>query len=210
MTDVAQDAAKETPNAAPAEGQSLITGDLTPKPETKPEASAKPDVKEGEEPKKQDAVPEKYEVKLPEGALFDQAHAEMIAQKAKEIGLSPEHAQALVDREHQILKDIEQKHDEGHKARMQEWVSQAKADKEIGGDDTKFKENVEIASRGLKKFTTPEFAKILDDSGFGNHPELLRVFYRIGKELANDKMIIPSAEVGNIKSSHEENIYGKQ
>ena len=63
----------------------------------------------------------------------------------------------------------------------------ARADKEFGGE--KLDENLAIAKTALDKFATPEFTKLLNDTGLGNHPEVLRVFVRAGKAISPDSVI---------------------
>jgi len=59
-----------------------------------------------------------------------------------------------------------------------------KSDKEIGGDS--FTPSVKHAQNAINKFGTPELKSALDSYGMGNHPELVRVFARIGKAMAED------------------------
>ena len=72
-------------------------------------------------------------------------------------------------------------------AMTSEWAETSKADKEFGGE--KLGENLAIAKTALDKFATPEFTKLLNDTGLGNHPEVLRVFYRAGKAISADTVV---------------------
>ena len=75
-----------------------------------------------------------------------------------------------------------------------QWQGAARADKEYGhlaGGKT-FDENAALIARGLSTFGTPELNKALIDSGMGNHPEVARFMYRVGKAIAED-----SIRVGN-------------
>lgn len=62
------------------------------------------------------------------------------------------------------------------------WKETAKKDKEIGGE--KFDLNVEKAKRALSSFGTPELKEALEQSRMGNHPEVIRVFARIGEKIS--------------------------
>ena len=64
------------------------------------------------------------------------------------------------------------------------WLSEAKADKEIGG--AAYDANVKLAQRALAKFGGQEVAAVIHAAGLGNHPGLLRAFVRIGKAMAED------------------------
>lgn len=77
------------------------------------------------------------------------------------------------------------------KAKSQEWASLSEKDPEIGGAN--FKANVGVANQALKQFATPEFTALLRGSGLGAHPEVVRVFYRIGKAMQQDHGVTGSA-----------------
>ena len=62
---------------------------------------------------------------------------------------------------------------------QQQWVDQAKADPEIGGD--KFENNLGDAKRAIKQFGTPELDEAMAVTGAGNHPEFIRFMSRVGK-----------------------------
>ncbi len=66
------------------------------------------------------------------------------------------------------------------------WVESMKADKELGGAG--FNENVMHARKAITKFGTPELSKLIDAVGLTNHPELVRVFARVGKAFKEDSI----------------------
>ncbi|MEX2991180.1 peptidase [Serratia fonticola] len=189
--------------AAPAGTESAPASDPAsttvsdPAPEGKPADPAKePEVdKAGEkdkakEPEKKDekpVVPEKYEFKAPEGVeqLDPQALA-VFEPIAKELGLSQEQAQKLVD----IYPQIQQQQAEAWSKQVTDWGDQVKADKEIGGD--KLTASVGQAQRALDQFGTPALREYLESSGLGNHPELVRAFAKVGKMMSEDKIIMPN------------------
>jgi hypothetical protein len=154
------------------------------------------------------AIPEKYELKLPENSILKAEQLEKIASFAKERGFSQEHAQALVEREHSVLSEFVQAQTQKMEQIPQQWYEASKADKEFGGNEEAFQRNAELAKRVVHKFGGEEFMKELDRTGFGNHPELLRVFYRIGKSMAEDQLVMPNAQTGGDKSVTEL-FYGK-
>lgn len=134
------------------------------------------------------AAPEAYEPFDVEGQQFTEAQLEGFAATAKELGLSQENAQkmlaAMVPTARQYLVD-------DLKAKSREWVSLSEKDPEIGGAN--FKANVGVANSALKQFATPEFTALLRGSGLGAHPEVVRVFYRIGKAMQQDHGVTGSA-----------------
>lgn len=61
-------------------------------------------------------------------------------------------------------------------------------DPEIGG--AKFHENLRLAKAGIRRFDSDgNLAKILDETGFGSHPEVLRFMHRVGKAFAESPMV---------------------
>lgn len=73
------------------------------------------------------------------------------------------------------------------KATQTAWTEAAKIDKEYGGE--KFEENKGIARSAMATYCTPEFIQFIDKAGLGNHPEMLRAFWKIGKDIAQDKLV---------------------
>lgn len=195
-------AAAETPAA-----QATPVVDTKPPVEAKvdgaPEVKA-PDAKAPDEVKP--VVPEKYELKLPEGSPLVAAHVEKVAAFAKDKGLSNDQAQVILERESDAVKSFA----DGQKQKLDnladvEWPKLAKSDPEIGGD--KYNESVETAHRALAKFGTPKLMEELKLTGYGNHPELIRVFAKVGKMMSSDKIVIPGSQAVPTKSA-EEILYG--
>ena len=165
-------------------------------------ATAEPEVKatEGQQAQQQQkqepakaepakpAAPEKYEFKAPDGQQFDPEVLKAYEGVARELGLSQEGAQKVLDAVAPKLQEQQQAIID--KAQAQ-WAESSKADKEFGGE--KLKANLAVAKKALDKFGTPELRKLLDDSGLGNHPELIRAFYRAGKAISEDGFVSGSA-----------------
>lgn len=152
----------------------------------KPAESA-PEAKPAAEPKQADqAAPEKFELKLPEGSKLAAEHVQKVEAFAKEKGLSAVQAQAILDRENEQATAHEKALLDAFDSKASQWKTEIQNDKELGGDN--YTKSVEIAHRGLKKFATPEFVQELEKTGLGNHPEMVRTFYKIGKEMANDEL----------------------
>lgn len=171
--------ADPTPTAAPAAGGEPQPGSDAPEP-------AKP------------AVPEKYDLKLPEGSPLDPSRMEEIAALAKERGLSNEAAQELLNGEHAALDKYVSKQTEALVQKDQAWVAQLQADPDFGRD--KFAENVEHAKRFLQKFGDPELMEQLEKSRLGNFPPLVKALSRAGRAMAPDQIVNASSSGGEKKS----------
>ena len=138
---------------------------------------------EGEQAKPEGA-PEKYEFKAAEGATLDGAVIGAFSEVAKDLNLTQDAAQKVLDKMAPVLaaRQVEQ-----IEAVQTGWAESAKVDKEFGGD--KLQENLGTAKQALEKFGSPELRTLLNDSGMGNHPEVIRAFYRIGKAMSEDSIV---------------------
>ena len=153
-----------------------------------PAKKEEPDKKE--EPVK--AEEPKFELKLPEGSLLDAGAIERTVAFAKEQGLTPKAAQAMLDRESKLLTTNADSQKEAWDKGTVQWLEASKVDKEFGGEA--FPKNAELAKRVVERFGTPELMKGLTETGFGNHPELVRLMVRIGKAMDEDQLVLPGAK----------------
>ena len=150
---------------------------------------------------KKPAAPEKYEFTPPEGQELDANALAVFEPIAKELGLSQEQAQKLVD----IYPQIQQQQAEAWSKQVSDWGEQVKSDKEIGGD--KFNASVGAAQRALDQFGNPELREYLNASGLGNHPALVRFCAKVGKAMAEDTFVVPNQ--GGQRSAADI-LYGKK
>lgn len=102
---------------------------------------------------------------------------------AKELGLTQEQAQKLIDLD---VKRFGAQTESVQKATAK-WLEDAQADKEFGGEA--LTENVAIAKKAIDTFGSDALKDLLQKTGLGNHPELIRVFYRAGKAISEDRFV---------------------
>lgn len=160
-------------------------------------------------PPAEKVVPEKYDIKLPEGSKIDPGALPKIEELAKAQGLSNEEAQKAVNNlsalagqfQEQAAKSHEQVQAQNIENAKAGWLKQSQADPEIGGD--KFNESVNYAKRALTKINDPELIKILNDSGLGNHPAVIRSYAKLGRQLADDKSVSGGDAISTGKSTAE-------
>lgn len=137
------------------------------------------------EPKVEPTVPDQYEFTFPDEFEVDPELVKEFSPLAKEFGLSQESAQKLVDLNTKFTNRVHEQNTAAFKKVIGEWATSSKEDKEFGG--AKFNENISVAQEALNKFGNDEFKKLLDSTGIGNHPEVIRVLYKVGKMLREDK-----------------------
>lgn len=132
-------------------------------------------------------APEKYEAfKLPEGVKLDDAQVADLQATAKDLGLSQDQAQKLVDRELKVRADVGAAAQIEFKSTVAAWADQARADKDIGGD--KLSGVLASAKKGVDTMEAqvPGLKQILDSTGFGNHPVAIKLFQKIGAMTGED------------------------
>lgn len=129
-------------------------------------------------------APEKYEFKAPEGRQFDAEVITSFSEVAKELNLSQEAAQKVLDR---VAPKMAERQAAQLEAFRSQWTEASKADKEFGGE--KLTENLTVARRALDSFGTPELRTLLNESGLGNHPELVRFMFRAGQSISEDRYV---------------------
>jgi hypothetical protein len=126
-------------------------------------------------------APEKYEIKIPDGAkdMLDDADLKDLEGKARAKGLTNEQLQAVVDARADELA-----------AQSTAFRAQTEADPTIGGD--KLPETQRLAKVAMDRLhpeSTPEgkdFRKFLTKTGYGNHVQVVKHFATLGKMMAED------------------------
>jgi hypothetical protein len=90
----------------------------------------------------------------------------------------------------------------------QDWKAAWSKDPEFGGD--KLAESSELAKRAWDKVADNELKTLANQTGFGDHPAVLRAFARLGRMFSEDQLI--RGNVGGTPEkgkSPEEILYGK-
>lgn len=133
-------------------------------------------------------APEAYEFKVPEGRAFDAEVITAYSQVAKELNLSQDAAQRLLDA---VGPKMVERQTAQIEAIRNGWADSSKSDREFGGE--KLSENLGVAKKALDAFGTAELRTLLNETGLGNHPELIRFMFRAGKAISEDRMVSGSA-----------------
>lgn len=137
-------------------------------------------------------APEKYaDFKLPDGVKLEATELTDLQTYAKANGFTQVQAQAVLDRTLKTRTDAEtsvvQKQQEAVKQLSTDWKAATQADAEIGGD--KLTATLATAVKARDAYGSPELIKILNDSGMGNHPEVVRFFAKVGAAMSEDKHV---------------------
>jgi len=155
-------------------------------------------------------APEEYtDFSIPDGMELDPDALKSFTPIARELNLTQAQAQQLVDVYAAQLTALQSAQAEAVAEVRKGWVEGIKTDTEIGG--SALAENVGLAVKALDRFGTPELRKALEESGLGDHPEMVRVFYRIGKAIAEDTIDGgQDTPAGSEQKSHAQILYPDQ
>jgi hypothetical protein len=144
------------------------------------EGNTTPDTKPTDPPAPGAEAEVVYEFNLPEGVQFADGEVDAFKTVAKELKLPKDGAQRILD----IATAREQARADEFQKTVSGWAEATKADKELGKD-----ENLAIAQKTVETFGTPELKAVLNSSGLGNHPEVVRLLLKIGRQISEDTIV---------------------
>lgn len=148
------------------------------------------------EPKVVEGAPAAYVFTASEGRTFDNEVINTYSEIARELNLSQDSAQMMLDK---LGNKVRERQEQQIDAAKQGWIDSSRSDKEFGGDA--IDKNMSIAKKALDTLGTPELRTLLNESGIGNHPEVIRFFFRAGKAISADSYVGPSSGAGSRPSS---------
>ena len=169
--------------------------DTDDKGEENKDADGGSDGDKGEEnkPDKPEGAPEKYEAfKVPEGVTIDETAATEFGALAKELNLTQENAQKLVDYQIKFQQAQNAKLDAIAKKQSDDWAAESRKEYKP--------EELADARRGFKS-APKEVQEMLAACGFDNHKAFIGFFATVGKTLKEDKFETGKGKGGQVKSA---------
>ena len=150
--------------------------------ETKESDGALLDPKEGEE-KKPEGAPEAYaDFTMPEGFTLADAEKEKVTGLFRELNLSQDGAQKLVDYFTQRLADDKAAELEALASRRREWRAEVRKHPNFAAERA-------LAQRGMRAVITDDAEKeMFTDTWMSDHPVVWGIFVKIGKLLGEDTL----------------------
>lgn len=168
MTETATTPETTTPTTSDAPAVAAVAPEVTP-------AAAEP------------AAPDYAGLKLAEGYTVENDGIARLVKVATENKVPLDRLQAHIDQfiaaDQKFLADENARHEAALKA----WTDELKADKDIGG--AKYDENMAHAKKWVETFGGPELTKLLDETGLGSHPLLVRALVKAGREAAEAPLV---------------------
>ena len=146
-----------------------------------------------------EGAPEKYEFNAKVADAPQELDPEVLTafgDVAKELNLSQEAAQKVLDKVAPVVQAKQAKALEDAKAG---WVNDSQSDEEFGGEN--FDANLKTAKSALDTFGNDALKSLLVETGFGNHPEIIRFMYRAGKAISEDSYIGNSEGADSLRTS---------
>lgn len=136
-------------------------------------------------------VPDAYDLAAPEGFTIDAKDVEIATPVLKELGLSNDAANKLVPVMAQVIANRVEALQNAQLQQVSAWrkerFDEARNDPEVGG--AKWEESLALSAKALDQFGAPKgspFRNALDESGWGNHVEMVRMFAKIGRAIGED------------------------
>lgn len=130
-------------------------------------------------------IPETYDLAsvIPEGFELDQERMDSFTTVAKEAGLSQENASKLAAYGIQLMQESAQAVQQEFVSRVNTWGEQAKT--ELGAE---FNNTVRLAASGIEVMEKqiPELRTMLNETGAGNHPVMIKAMAMVGKLVAEE------------------------
>ena len=167
---------------------------------------------------------------IPEGFSMNDEQVTDVTSFAKDLGLDQANAQKAVDKHFELMSKVRDQGTQAQEAMHQEWASAARTDKEFGGND--LQENLSGARKAMNSFSEPatdakgkavlhkdgpmkgqqmsEMEVLMGESGWGNHPAMIRVFHRINKAMSADSYVTGSLVPPTTKKTQAETLYPDQ
>lgn len=150
------------------------------KTEVRPEDKKPEDEKEVKDDKEDEVDRDYSKLTFKDPENIDQDLLKEATEVFGESKLSVEQAQKLIQLQEKFIEKTHAKYHE----QVDGWIKEGKKDPEFGGKD--YEKNMAAVNKAFTTYGSEALGKFLDDYRFGDHPEVIRMFYRIGQTLTED------------------------
>jgi hypothetical protein len=143
--------------------------------------------------------------KLPEGATVDGETLDRARSLFSEARLPQEQAQKFIDLAVSREQAAARKGVQAFVDLQNKWVSEIKADPEIGGD--RLTASMASAARAIDRLGVPGLKEALNLTGAGNNPAIVKAFVRLGQIVSEDRFMPGRNAAPPVPRSPAETIY---
>lgn len=141
-----------------------------------------------------------YELNVPSGyEEYSSDLSDWFRQEAHSAKLPAHMAQRLHDAYVQRMMDNQSNAVLDQQRQFEDWGNEMK--KEYG---TAYDEKVGMARRAVRAFGSDQLSDLLNNTGLGNHPEMIRAFAKIGAELSTSNQFKDAEEAGSFGMTPED------
>lgn len=130
-----------------------------------------------EEKTREVEIPESYEFQLPEGREIDKEMVEKFTPVLKELKIGQEGANKLAN----LLVADQVAKEQAYQKITEGWKEETI--KQLGTDH---QSQLALAAKFIDKFGNDQVRQVLNDTGLGNHPQVVAMFIKAGKHFGND------------------------
>jgi hypothetical protein len=163
-------------------------------------------------------IPEAYALEAPEGYEISEALIGEVTPILKEVGLSNEAANKLLPAATRLVEHIQSQQADAFSQVKAQWAKDAQSSPDLGGNNWGDTERfvakaLDTAALAMGKKGADEvgdFKQLLDQTGLGNHPTMLRMFRLFGERVSEDTDFVRDDKGAPVKRSREEILYGKK
>ena len=126
-----------------------------------------------------DSKPDGYDFGDDEGVLDD------FREFAHQTGLTQDQAENILN----LYGDIQEEEKTQRAKEIEDLALDTKINlqKEWGRN---YEGKIDMATRAFAQFSSPELKSIMNETGLGNHPEMIRAFSQIGEILGEDSLVV--------------------
>ncbi len=143
-------------------------------------------------------------VMVPENSLISPAALETFKQYATEVNLPAQTLQKWIEQEEIRLQKEAEIQAKTRQEQQETWAQQTQT---LLGE--RWQEEVSRAVRAADVFGGPELRQLLEETGLGNHPAIVRTFAQVGKRIAED-VSVAGAPGACTDKTFTQALYGKQ
>jgi Sec-independent protein translocase protein TatA len=189
------DAAKDSPAAASKEEPASLLDEAYGD-EPKAEEGKQAEKQEGKD-KSETGAPEDYvDFKLPEGMTTNAEALTEFKTVAKELNLSQEQAQKLVDLQAKTVQSIGDATQRAWKSTVDTWTKDT-----IQTLGANYQQELRFVAKAIDRFGSPELRQVLNETGIGNHKEIVSLLMKVGKTVSEDSFANGKAGASASKSA---------
>ena len=145
-----------------------------------------------------DATQDLSALPAPENTPFAAADYEAFGQLAKELNFSPEQVEKLLAFQAAYATHQAQQLQEEKRGQIAAWANQTRAIYGAG-----LAQEITFALRAADTFGGPELRALLEETGLGNHPVVIRTLSGIGRTISED------ASTGGVPSAPQDKTFAE-